>query len=148
MILTPRILLNKQTIKKGKDHKIKIHYFDNGNDNKDAGWYEKHGRVIISCYQSANKLKNYLDDMDIIPDFIFFDEAHLIGNCGFINFNSIEKINEKENNDGNEKGNVMSNKLFDKENSNVNIVNNKSKTTHLFVTATPTYIIYLNALLI
>lgn len=87
LFLTPRILLNQQLVEekysyyiKNENYKI-IHFSDLDNlskeeEIKDCSNYNK--IIITSCYQSNNRLLEYIIKYNIIFDLIIFDEAHFI----------------------------------------------------------------------
>ena len=88
LFLTPRILLNQQIIEdkyssyiKDDNYKI-IHFSDLDNSNKEnkIKKYSKNNRKLImtSCYQSGNRLLDYIKKYNFIFDIIIFDEAHFI----------------------------------------------------------------------
>jgi len=88
LFLTPRILLNQQIVEnkyssyiKDDDYKI-IHFSDLENSNKiiQIKKYSKNNKKIImtSCYQSGNRLLDYIKKYNFVFDLIIFDEAHFI----------------------------------------------------------------------
>ena len=88
LFLTPRILLNQQIVEdkyssyiKDDNYKI-IHFSDLDNSNKEnkIKKYSKNNRKLImtSCYQSGNRLLDYIKKYNFIFDIIIFDEAHFI----------------------------------------------------------------------
>ena len=88
LFLTPRILLNFQIVEdkyssyiKNDNYKI-IHFSDLNNLTKEEiiKEYSKNNKKIImtSCYQSGNKLLQYLKKYNFLFDLIIFDEAHYI----------------------------------------------------------------------
>ena len=88
LFLTPRILLNQQIVEdkyssyiKDDNYKI-IHFSDLDNSSKEEKIkkYSKNNRKIImtSCYQSGNRLLEYIKKYKFIFDLIIFDEAHFI----------------------------------------------------------------------
>jgi superfamily II DNA or RNA helicase len=88
LFLTPRILLNQQIVEDKyssyiKDDNYKIIHFsdlDNSIKEKKIKKYSKNNRKIImtSCYQSSNKLLEYINKYTFFFDLIIFDEAHFI----------------------------------------------------------------------
>jgi len=88
LFLTPRILLNQQIVEdkyssyiKDDNYKI-IHFSDLDNSSKEEKIkkYSKNNRKIImtSCYQSGNRLLEYIKKYKFLFDLIIFDEAHFI----------------------------------------------------------------------
>ncbi len=88
LFLTPRILLNQQIVEdkyssyiKDDNYKI-IHFSDLDNSSKEEKIkkYSKNNKKIImtSCYQSGNRLLEYIKKYKFIFDLIIFDEAHFI----------------------------------------------------------------------
>jgi len=88
LFLTPRILLNQQIVEdkyssyiKDDNYKI-IHFSDLDNSSKEEyiKKYSKNNRKIImtSCYQSGNRLLEYIKKYKFLFDLIIFDEAHFI----------------------------------------------------------------------
>ena len=88
LFLTPRILLNQQIVEdkyssyiKDDNYKI-IHFSDLNSSNKEdtIKKYSNNNEKIImtSCYQSENKLLEYLIKYNFLFDLIIFDEAHFI----------------------------------------------------------------------
>ena len=88
LFLTPRILLNQQIVEdkyssyiKDDNYKI-IHFSDLDNSSKEENIkkYSKNNRKIImtSCYQSGNRLLEYIKKYKFLFDLIIFDEAHFI----------------------------------------------------------------------
>jgi superfamily II DNA or RNA helicase len=88
LFLTPRILLNQQIVEdkyssyiKNNNYEI-IHFSDLYNSNKEnkIKKYSKNNRKLImtSCYQSGNRLLDYIKKYTFIFDIIIFDEAHFI----------------------------------------------------------------------
>lgn len=88
LFLTPRILLNQQIVEdkyssyiKNDNYKI-IHFSDLDNSSKEEKIkkYSKNNRKIImtSCYQSGNRLLEYIKKYKFLFDLIIFDEAHFI----------------------------------------------------------------------
>jgi superfamily II DNA or RNA helicase len=88
LFLTPRILLNQQIVEdkyssyiKDDNYKI-IHFSDLENSSKEEKIkkYSKNNRKIImtSCYQSGNRLLEYIKKYKFLFDLIIFDEAHFI----------------------------------------------------------------------
>ena len=88
LFLTPRILLNQQIVEdkyssyiKDDNYKI-IHFSDLYYSNKEEiiKKYSKNNRKLImtSCYQSGNKLLDFIKKYNLIFDIIIFDEAHFI----------------------------------------------------------------------
>jgi superfamily II DNA or RNA helicase len=88
LFLTPRILLNQQIVEdkyscyiKNENYKI-IHFSDLDNSSKEEKIkkYSKNNRKIImtSCYQSGNRLLEYIKKYKFLFDLIIFDEAHFI----------------------------------------------------------------------
>jgi superfamily II DNA or RNA helicase len=88
LFLTPRILLNQQIVEDKYSSYIKdnnyeiIHFSDLYNSNKEnkIKKYSKNNRKLImtSCYQSGNRLLDYIKKYTFIFDIIIFDEAHFI----------------------------------------------------------------------
>ena len=88
LFLTPRILLNQQIVEDKyssyiKDDNYKIIHFsdlDNSNKEEQIKKYSKNNTKIImtSCYQSGNKLLEYIKKYKFLFDLIIFDEAHFI----------------------------------------------------------------------
>jgi superfamily II DNA or RNA helicase len=87
LFLTPRLLLNQQIVEDKyssyiKDENYEIIHFSNLNNlNKEdeikrLSEYEKY--IITSCYQSGNRLLEYIKKYGIYFDLIIFDEAHFI----------------------------------------------------------------------
>ncbi len=88
LFLTPRILLNQQIVEdkyssyiKNDNYKI-IHFSDLDNLYKEEQIkeYSKSNIKIImtSCYQSGNRLLEYIKKYNFLFDLIIFDEAHFI----------------------------------------------------------------------
>jgi superfamily II DNA or RNA helicase len=88
LFLTPRILLNQQIVEdkyssyiKDDNYKI-IHFSDLYNSNKENKFkkYSTNNEKLImtSCYQSGNRLLEYIKKYKFIFDIIIFDEAHFI----------------------------------------------------------------------
>ena len=88
LILTPRILLNQQIVEdkyisyiKHDNYKI-IHFSDLYNLNKEKNikkYSTNNTKIIITCcYQSCNRLLEYIKKYTLIFDLIIFDEAHFI----------------------------------------------------------------------
>jgi len=88
LFLTPRILLNQQIVEdkyssyiKNDNYKI-IHFSDLDYLSKEEKIkkYSKNNRKIImtSCYQSGNRLLEYIKKYKFLFDLIIFDEAHFI----------------------------------------------------------------------
>jgi len=88
LFLTPRILLNQQIVEdkyssyiKNDNYKI-IHFSDLDNLYKEEQIkeYSKNNIKIImtSCYQSGNRLLEYIKKYNFLFDLIIFDEAHFI----------------------------------------------------------------------
>jgi superfamily II DNA or RNA helicase len=87
LFLTPRILLNHQIVEdkysfyiKNDNYKI-IHFSDLTYENKENTiknllLYNK--IIITSCYQSGNKLLDYIKKYNIKFNLIIFDESHII----------------------------------------------------------------------
>ena len=88
LFLTPRILLNQQIVEDKYSSYIKddnyriIHFSDLDNSSKEEKIkkYSKNNRKIImtSCYQSDNRLLEYIKKYKFLFDLIIFDEAHFI----------------------------------------------------------------------
>ena len=88
LFLTPRILLNQQIVEDKYSSYIKddnyriIHFSDLDNSSKEEKIkkYSKNNRKIImtSCYQSGNRLLEYIKKYKFLFDLIIFDEAHFI----------------------------------------------------------------------
>ena len=88
LFLTPRILLNQQIVEDKyssyiKDDNYKIIHFsnlDNSSKEQKIKKYSKNNRKIImtSCYQSGNRLLEYIKKYKFLFDLIIFDEAHFI----------------------------------------------------------------------
>jgi len=88
LFLTPRILLNQQIVEDKYSSYIKddnyriIHFSDLNNSSKEEKIkkYSKNNRKIImtSCYQSSNRLLEYIKKYKFIFDLIIYDEAHFI----------------------------------------------------------------------
>ena len=88
LFLTPRILLNQQIVEDKYSSYIKddnyriIHFSDLDNSSKEEKIkkYSKNNRKIImtSCYQSGNRLLEYIKKYNFLFDLIIFDEAHFI----------------------------------------------------------------------
>lgn len=88
LFLTPRILLNQQIVENKYSSYIKddnyriIHFSDLDNSSKEENIkkYSKNNKKIImtSCYQSGNRLLEYIKKYNFLFDFIIFDEAHFI----------------------------------------------------------------------
>jgi superfamily II DNA or RNA helicase len=88
LFLTPRILLNQQIVEDKYSSYIKddnyriIHFSDLDNLSKEEKIkkYSKNNRKIImtSCYQSGNRLLEYIKKYKFLFDLIIFDEAHFI----------------------------------------------------------------------
>jgi len=88
LFLTPRILLNQQIVEEKyssyiKDDKYKIIHFsdlDNSSKEENIKMHSKNNRKIImtSCYQSGNRLLEYIKKYNFLFDLIIFDEAHFI----------------------------------------------------------------------
>lgn len=88
LFLTPRILLNQQIVEDKYSSYIKddnyriIHFSDLDNSSKEEKIkkYSKNNRKIImtSCYQSCNRLLEYIKKYKFLFDLIIFDEAHFI----------------------------------------------------------------------
>ena len=88
LFLTPRLLLNQQIVEekyssyiKDMDYKI-IHFSDLNSINKESeikkySENDKH-LIMTSCYQSENKLLQYIKKYNLVFDVIIFDEAHFI----------------------------------------------------------------------
>lgn len=106
LFLTPRILLNQQIVEDKYTSYIKddnytiIHFSDLDNLCKEENIkkYSKNNIKIImtSCYQSANRLLEYIKKYNFLFDLIIFDEAHFITSWSdgeniseFLNINSI-----------------------------------------------------------
>jgi superfamily II DNA or RNA helicase len=81
IFLTPRKILNKQTINKKLTDSKFYNYSENSDDVEKC--YEN--GVIVSCYQSVNKLWDFIEKNKINFDLIIFDECHVCGNCKLIN---------------------------------------------------------------
>jgi len=88
LFLTPRILLNQQIVEdkyssyiKDKNYEI-IHFSDLNFSDKETmiNKYSSNNKRLImtSCYQSGNKLLEYLKKYNFVFDMIIFDEAHFI----------------------------------------------------------------------
>jgi len=88
LILTPRILLNQQIVEdkyisyiKNDNYKI-IHFSDLYNLNKEKKikkYSTNNTKIIITCcYQSCNRLLEYIKSSNFLFDLIIFDEAHFI----------------------------------------------------------------------
>jgi superfamily II DNA or RNA helicase len=88
LFLTPRILLNQQIVEdkyssyiKDDNYKI-IHFSDLDNSSKEETIkkYSKNNIKIImtSCYQSRDRLLDYIKKYKFLFDLIIFDEAHFI----------------------------------------------------------------------
>jgi superfamily II DNA or RNA helicase len=83
LFLTPRILLNQQIVEDKYSSYIRndnyeiIHFSDKKNKIEN---YSKNNKKIImtSCYQSGNKLLDYIKKYNFVFDLIIFDEAHFI----------------------------------------------------------------------
>jgi superfamily II DNA or RNA helicase len=105
LFLTPRILLNQQIVEEKyssyiKDDNYKIIHFSDLQDlekEKKIKRYSNNNKKIImtSCFQSGNRLLEYLITYNFLFDLIIFDEAHFITSWdntnGFINNNNICK---------------------------------------------------------
>ena len=88
LFLTPRILLNQQIVEYKYSFYIKdynyniIHFSDLDYSNKEEKikMYSKNNKKIImtSCYQSGNRLLEYIKKYNFLFDLIIFDEAHFI----------------------------------------------------------------------
>lgn len=88
LFLTPRILLNQQIVEDKYSSYIKddnyriIHFSDLDNSSKEekVKKYSKNNRKIImtSCYQSGNRLLEYIKKYKFLFDLIIFDESHFI----------------------------------------------------------------------
>ena len=87
LFLTPRLLLNQQIVEDKYSSYIKddnfiiIHFSNLYNSNKEdeIKRYSSHEKYIItSCYQSGNRLLEYIKKYKIKFDLIIFDEAHFI----------------------------------------------------------------------
>jgi superfamily II DNA or RNA helicase len=88
LFLTPRILLNQQIVEEKYSSYIKdnnyniIHFSDLDNLNKEEKIkkYSKNNKkvIITSCYQSGNRLLEYIKKYNFLFDLIIFDEAHFI----------------------------------------------------------------------
>ena len=88
LFLTPRILLNYQIVEDKyssyikDDNYIIIHFSDLDNLCKEENIkkYSKNNKKIImtSCYQSGNRLLEYIKKYNFLFDLIIFDEAHFI----------------------------------------------------------------------
>ena len=88
LFLTPRILLNQQIVEDKyysyiKDNNYKIIHFsdlDNLSKEEKIKKYSKNNNKIImtSCYQSGNRLLEYIKKYKFLFDLIIFDEAHFI----------------------------------------------------------------------
>ncbi len=88
LFLTPRLLLNQQIVEnkyssyiKDMDYKI-IHFSDLNSVNKESE-IKKYSKIdtqilMTSCYQSENKLLQYIKKYNFVFDIIIFDEAHFI----------------------------------------------------------------------
>lgn len=87
LFLTPRILLNEQIVENKysfyiKNDYYKIIHFSNLDSNKKENAIKKlsiYDKIIMtSCYQSGNKLLEYIIKYNYKFDLIIFDEAHFI----------------------------------------------------------------------
>jgi superfamily II DNA or RNA helicase len=85
LFFTPRILLNQQIVENKysfyiKDEKYKIiHFSDLDVFNKEEEIKKNYNKLIMtSCYQSSNKLLEYVKKYNFLFDLIIFDEAHFI----------------------------------------------------------------------
>lgn len=89
LFLTPRILLNQQIVEEKyssyikDDNYIIIHFSDLDNSNKEEKikkYSNNNNKKIImtSCYQSGNRLLEYIKKYNFLFDLIIFDEAHFI----------------------------------------------------------------------
>jgi superfamily II DNA or RNA helicase len=87
LFLTPRILLNHQIVEKKYsfylNSNFKFHHFsnlDNYQQKRLLKDYSKNNKefIMTCCYQSNNKLLNYIKKYNFVFDLIIFDEAHYI----------------------------------------------------------------------
>lgn len=92
IIFTPRLLLNKQMLKKKYTSKYfkkgsfkKLHFSNSNSQGKDLYNISKYDFIITCCYQSANKLLECMKQINLTVDLMIFDEAHFIGSDNWIN---------------------------------------------------------------
>jgi superfamily II DNA or RNA helicase len=88
LFLTPRILLNQQIVEDKyssyiRNNNYKIIHFSNIDNSKKEEKIKKYSKdnnkfIMTSCYQSGNKLLEYIKKYKLLFDLIIFDEAHFI----------------------------------------------------------------------
>jgi len=92
IIFTPRLLLNRQMVEDkyienyiNKDL-FEISHFSDENNKKQLidKLSNTNNFIMTSCYQSANKLLDYMSKSKLTVDLIIFDEAHFITNDKWI----------------------------------------------------------------